>query len=230
MTIFLMSLFLVAPAAAAPGTDGALAQLGAATAAAHTPGVPGPGKPANTGYAAEEGLSAKGGLPLEDGLTSYAKAAGLRAGTKFEILQELFERGRPATKEELTGWFSGRYVCAEYPDLMWGSLMAGFEAAEAGPLFPSRFWMALPRPNRDLSYYDSLSAAKTDIIRATIDRARFQLTFPEAAGTYTYPGAPAPITYRLEYRRNGEYIVEKMGDSQPGAGYTYYFLKVTPKK
>ena len=178
--------------------------------------------------AASESSFIKGAMPPgRDLFRAQEKDADQE--TQYDMVKKLFERGRPATKEELTGWYSGRYVCVKYPDILWGSIMVGTEiASPGGPAFPSSLWITLPKTRKDPAYYDVLTPVKIRAIKNAMPLHGLVLSFPSATGTYTYTNGLSSIIYHMEYRVAGGYIIEKMGDKQVGAGYTYYFKKVTP--
>jgi len=236
MKKFLISAILagIAAGSAAAGPVGsprgkALDQLvGAASPAGiediQTPKAPVPAR----GSAEEENTFIKGAMP--PGAEFPDPAAGRAAGaTKFDTFKALFENGRPATKEELTGWHSGRYVCRSRPDTVYGAIMVGSESYPDGPALPSKFRIGLPGTNTDPVYFDVLDENKVAAVKKSMSLHGVELTFPAAMGTYVYSQGTAATIYTMEYRKSGGYIIEKMGGDQPFAGYTLYMYNVTPK-
>lgn len=184
--------------------------------------VPVPAAPSAyaSGGDSAEGMSfVKGDVP--PGPQAPANKSGLDA-SYFGTFGSLFDMGKPATPEDMTGWYSGRYVYITNPDTLYGSIMVGSP-------YSSGFWVALPKQQQDPAYYDVMDSTKTALVKSAIDHGHgLVVSFPEASGSYTYMGPDGPIVYTMEYKKFQGEIIEKMSTGGKAVGYTRYLTKVTP--
>lgn len=189
--------------------------------------------------------------PFETEFAKLRAATGIQAETKYAVLKKLFEQGAPAAQNDLTGWYSGRYVTPNDPNTLFGTLMAGIGMVaepvagsptepDGGPLFPPVqppapkyfFRIALPAQQTDTAYYDNLTKDILSDVNRLIERVKasaetrsvVKISFPEAAGTYAGND--------IAYRKNGNYIIEELlfkTDAASVTTYSYYYKDVTPK-
>ena len=170
-------------------------------------------------------------------MVSDSKMSGLPGATPFDKLKSLFAEGVPATKEDLTGWYSGRGVYGgsdAAKNKFLPAFLAGGEAALApggGPLFEEEkvFQVVAFASTGNPAYYDGISPdAAAGIFK---NERKYNLEFPGAKWEVTDPGYKTS----LELRKARGYVVLcwKYVEIKTGAiyseGYFYFFKNVTPK-
>lgn len=152
---------------------------------------------------------------------------GLPGDTPFEKVKALFNKGVPATKEDLFGWHTGRTFRND------GAIMGALlvmkmvpEAADGGPLFSTPTKVVLYVVGNSVpAYYDEITPA----VKAAVERdmtSEWTIQFPEAIASPRNSDG-----FTLEERKSDGYVVERFVRKSDGVElYTYYFKNVTPKE
>ena len=161
---------------------------------------------------------------------AMARLSDLAGATPFEKLENLFGEGDPATKEDLTGWHSGRGVKRWAPETFFGVLIIGRDEPAnpgGGPLFTDRKFVMVSIGGGRPDYYDSM----TDNYIAELKKIPGMIvSFPIAEVVIKASNSVGTT----QYRKARGYIVERYlimyNDGKKFETYSYYFRNVTPKK
>ena len=159
---------------------------------------------------------------------------GLTGVTALEKIKSLFELGVPATKEDLTGWYSGRTVYTN-KEVVKGALLVGWEAAlnsDGGPLLEDKVLKVIFNESDTPSSYDELSDSYILGTKTLMEETSkfYAMEFPGARAVLNESGYRSVV----EERKAGEYIVEHWTSYTPAGSiyqesYSYYFKNVTPR-
>ena len=187
----------------------------------------------------DSGYSGKSAsVPLPDN-AAQAVMNRLPGNTPYEKVKNLFEKGVPATRADLTGWKAGRQFLAS------GEISASIliknevYVPSGGPLFQSRDNYCItrfvdPRPGKVFAY-DELKYSDAKMIMGILQKKDpsyvWEMQFPKSvayAENETY-------NYFLELRKADGYIVAierntTLGGEVAHLSYSYYFKDVTPNK
>ena len=167
---------------------------------------------------------------------------GIQDVTPYLTLKTLFERGKLATKKNLTGWYSGRMVSVQYPEIFAGALSIGGSVLidqNGGPLFDIEkdFLMntvVLNHPYWMPGYFDDMDSYQSSYTGRHIDsKTTYCLSFP-AAEVMVADEKTGNNTI-MRYRKSDGYIITHYLVSDATGktlteNYAYYFKNVTPKK
>lgn len=165
--------------------------------------------------------TADGGAPSS--LTKLQADTGVQGSTPYEVLENLFKKGKPAAEADLTGWHAGRAVYSASPNRFLGSLIVGRVIPidpNGGPLFQgvtlTQFRMSTMVNELQPDYYDHLSNDLIPTIESQLS-SYCPIAFPAASAINCGSGIV------LEYRKANGYVVEHwaLGNRE---SYAYFFI------
>lgn len=153
--------------------------------------------------------------------------------TKFDILADLFSKGEAPALEDMTGWFSGRWVCNDLQDDVRGALFMGEYSEKVpagGPLFTEKLLSIRTFEGAGATDYDDLTPEIGGKLAAyskmPAEFKKGEIVFNESRkGEQHY-----------QVRKNGGYLIvkhttsakENYFDLNKHVTYAYYFKNVTP--
>ena len=195
--------------------------------------------PFATAWAGSGGEQGFVGDPAGSGGRDGVRAALQQAqteqgGNPYEKLASLFDKGTVPTEAELTGCFSGRWVCKDTPEVIRPGLLVAGQASpnpDGGPLFGTSLF-AIPRclggpdarlcdapsPEDIAGYWagfrrDVAAHVYSEVRLSTSDRAAI-----------VQRKRPEPCSYSI--RKSGSYLVVQAMTRDGLTGYGYYFRRL----
>jgi hypothetical protein len=183
---------------------------------------------------AEVGMATAEGLPQAPTINAPKAEIFSSDESYFNQLIKLYDKGDLPSKEDVTGWFTGR--CYKYDaqnEPIGGLLAAGPKENANGPLFPEPVFRMVDQMNGNVDYFDSITPSKESEINFYLSSDQgARTTVTETEKSFASKTTSGNLEYRV--RRNGSYLIEKVffpddnGYRAAGAPLRlcYYFQKV----
>jgi hypothetical protein len=161
---------------------------------------------------------------------SFENKLTVRSGTAlYAELESRYEKGVPATRNDLTGYYVGRYVPTDNPNNIHAAFLFGrypLHIPEEGPIGGNSKLMvsAILAINRKADYFDDIGYEHN----YKISNSGLQKALKECAEALEQPAHSCNKETCHWYRKSGEDLVMKEVSGKKVIGYAYYFLKVIP--
>ncbi len=142
---------------------------------------------------------------------------GVPGANAFEKIKTLFDISIQATKEDLSGWHSGRMVRDNLPDQVYGAILLGGEKEDgAGELT----FRVMTHPSDTPGYFDDLDAGKSEYLH-------LKWTNVEGRRIY-FPSATSKPKVQSFHKVRG-CVIEAYGrENSAPYSYAYYCKAVKP--